>query len=189
MSAILYPVAPNAEQALASPLGRAAREHDAAALASQHVTFVTEAVGPSFETVEAAQEAWKDRLGESGSLAPEDRYCDLRAVMAPAAKGRPQAVRARAVYKDGRRWAPLKSPPKTAWRLSISYWRVAGAEEIAALDQARKARKNAGARLDAETLRALSRQPLRSVRPQQPLDIGLFEYRPPEAPHIIMPDE
>ena len=48
---------------------------------------------------------------------------------------------------------------------------------------------NAAADLDAATLRALSRQPLQPVRPQQPLDIGLFEYRLPEAPHIIVPDE
>ncbi len=40
-----------------------------------------------------------------------------------------------------------------------------------------------------ETLRTIARQPLRPVEPQQPLDIGLFEIRPPDAPHIVMPDE
>ena len=30
---------------------------------------------------------------------------------------------------------------------------------------------------------------LRATKPQQPLDIGLFEVHPPEAPHIVMPDE
>ena len=35
----------------------------------------------------------------------------------------------------------------------------------------------------------MARQPLRPVEPQQPLDIGLFEVRPPDAPHIVMPDE
>jgi hypothetical protein len=38
-------------------------------------------------------------------------------------------------------------------------------------------------------VRAIARAPLRPVKPQQPLDIGLFETRPPEAPHIVMPDE
>jgi hypothetical protein len=54
--------------------------------------------------------------------------------------------------------------------------------------QARVARK-AGPDVDPATLRAIARQPLRPVKPQQPLDIGLFETRPPEAPHIVMPDE
>jgi hypothetical protein len=35
--------------------------------------------------------------------------------------------------------------------------------------------------------------PARRLRPIKtaatPLDIGLFETRPPEAPHIVMPDE
>jgi hypothetical protein len=30
---------------------------------------------------------------------------------------------------------------------------------------------------------------MRAVQPQQPLDIGLFEFRLPEAPDIIVPDE
>lgn len=38
-------------------------------------------------------------------------------------------------------------------------------------------------------MKALADQPLLPVRPQQPLDVGLFEVRPPEAPHILMPDE
>ena len=43
--------------------------------------------------------------------------------------------------------------------------------------------------LDAAQLRALARQPLRPVKPQQPLDAGLFEMPAPEAPHILIPDE
>jgi hypothetical protein len=43
--------------------------------------------------------------------------------------------------------------------------------------------------MDAPALRARLERPLRPVKPQQPLDIGLFEVRPPEAPHILMPDE
>jgi hypothetical protein len=58
------------------------------------------------------------------------------------------------------------------------------------LDQARELRRAADASaLPAGALRALASQPLQPVRPQQPLDIGLFETRLPEAPHIIVPDE
>ena len=56
--------------------------------------------------------------------------------------------------------------------------------------QARAARRAQDAQaLDAKALRARPRQPLQPVKPQQPLDIGLFEYSPPDAPHLIIPDE
>jgi hypothetical protein len=35
----------------------------------------------------------------------------------------------------------------------------------------------------------MTRAPLKPTKPQQPLDIGLFETRLPEAPHIVVPDE
>jgi hypothetical protein len=44
-------------------------------------------------------------------------------------------------------------------------------------------------RLDAKTLQALAAQPLKPVRPQQPLDVGLFEMAPPEAPNRLIADE
>ena len=47
MSAILYPVAGNAEAALARPNGRAAREREARTLAGAPVRFVTEPTGLS----------------------------------------------------------------------------------------------------------------------------------------------
>jgi hypothetical protein len=76
------------------------------------------------------------------------------------------------------------------WRLQVSYWRVGAAEAEAPLDQARALRREReAAGLQPAALKALARQPLRPVRPQQPLDTGLFEVRPPEAPHIVMPDE
>jgi hypothetical protein len=70
----------------------------------------------------------------------------------------------------------------------VSYWRVATAERPIEAPQARTARRGRQP-LDPETLRIMARQPLRPVEPQQPLDIGLFEVRPPDAPHILMPDE
>jgi hypothetical protein len=72
----------------------------------------------------------------------------------------------------------------------ISYWRIGAAPMRHAGDaQARQARRKGGEDIDRDTLRALTRQPLLAVKPQQPLDIGLFETRLPEAPHIVVPDE
>jgi hypothetical protein len=77
----------------------------------------------------------------------------------------------------------------TVWRLQVSYWKIGvGVEASLEGPQARKVRR-AGAEADRDTLSALTRQPLRALRPQQPLDIGLFEVRPPEAPHIVIADE
>ncbi|HZZ87819.1 MAG TPA: hypothetical protein VFE13_05735, partial [Caulobacteraceae bacterium] len=78
------------------------------------------------------------------------------------------------------------------FRLVISYWRLADAEAEAeaAAEQARALRRRSeAAALDAVQLRALAHQPLRPVKPQQPLDAGLFEMPAPEAPHILIPDE
>ena len=58
MTAILYPVAANAEQAMAGPLGRAAREREAAGVAGEAVVFTTDPAGPAFATREAAVEAY-----------------------------------------------------------------------------------------------------------------------------------
>ena len=75
------------------------------------------------------------------------------------------------------------------WRLSVSYWRIATAEEMR-LDQARQARKDkSAAALTPDRLQVLAAHPLRPVKPQQPLDIGLFEMRAPENPAVIIADE
>jgi hypothetical protein len=190
---VLYPVADTAEAALSAPLGFAARERAAAALAGGAVAFVTETVGPAFATEAAALDAYAgklddDRPGLQVRVPPEARWCALRAV-APEARRKPRAVEP--VNKNGRRW-PAKDPHvrPPAWRLAVSYWRIGGAGAAAPAEPARKLRKSAeGESLDANQLRALAQQPLRPVRPQQALDIGLFETRPPEAPHIVMPDE
>lgn len=196
MSAILYPVAENAERALAQPHGRAARESEATALAQGPVTFVTEPAGPAFPSEEEALAAWAGRIDAAGKpVGPADRYCTLREVIAAVPGRRPRPKQARLVNRDGRRWSEPPPLPQTVWRLSVSYWRIAGAEEQAQrererLEQARRARRSAaGEGLDAAALRAMAHQPMRAFRPQQPLDIGLFEFRPPDAPHIVMPDE
>jgi hypothetical protein len=192
MTAVLYPVAHDAEEALAQPLGRAARERLAAEIAQQPVRFVTEAVGAAFASREAALDFYKGRLdderpGRGSPVTAEDRYCQLREVLAAPAPAPPPVEPS---FAEGRRWPRRKAPPPTAFRLSVSYWRIGEAAAAAPLDQARNARRRAdAAALSAGELRALAQQPLRPVRPQQPLEIGLFENPAPEAPHILIPDD
>jgi hypothetical protein len=184
MTAILYPVAANAEQALARPLGRAARESDARRVAGEAVGFTTDPAGPAFATREAALQAYAARLDEAAN---EDRFCQL--IEQAAAPGKAAHLEpVEPTYQDGRRWPEPRKAPKTVWRLQVSFWRIATAERPLEAPQARAARR-ARQPLDPDTLRAIARAPLRPVKPQQPLDIGLFETRPPEAPHIVMPDE
>jgi len=177
MTAILYPVAANAEQAMASPLGRAAREREAVGVAGEAVVFTTDPTGPAFANREAA-------LGAYGGLLDEP-WRRLAEQILPGQT----VAHAEPILTGGRRWpAPPATPPRTAWRLMVSYWRIATAERPIETPQARAARR-ARRPLDPETVRAMARQPLRPIEPQQPLDIGLFEVRPPDAPHILMPDE
>lgn len=188
MTAILYPVATNAEQALSRPLGRAARESEARRRAGEAVVFATDPMGPAFATREAALDAYRGRIEDERTGATpeaEDRYCRLVEQVAEGAKA-PRPVEP--TYADGHRWPTPAKAPRTVWRLTVSYWRIGTAERPLEAPQARVARK-AGEPLDAEALRAIARTPMRPTKPQQPLDIGLFEVRPPEAPHIVMPDE
>ena len=178
--AVLYPVAASAEEALTAPRGRAAREREAAVAAGGPVRFVSELTGPAFSSREAALQVYAAR---TETAAVEDRWCALVEVALEKAR-RP----AKPSMKAGRRWPEPPPHPATAWRLSVSYWRLGAAEP--ALEQARHVRKaSEAAALAPQALRSLAQQPLRPVRPQQPLDIGLFEVRPPDAPHIVMPDE
>jgi hypothetical protein len=177
MTAILYPVAANAEQAMASAMGRAAREREAMGVAGEAVVFTTDPTGPAFATREAAAAAYGALLDEPWRRLTEQ--------ILPGQK----IAHAAPAMAEGRRWsAPNGAPPRTAWRLMVSYWRIATAERPIETPQARRARRESQA-LDSETLRAMARQPLRPIEPQQPLDIGLFETRLPEAPHIVVPDE
>jgi hypothetical protein len=186
VNAILYPVAQNPEQALSRPAGRAAREVEAKRVAGEPVSFATEPVGPAFPSREAALDAYRERIEP---FQPEDRYCQLVERIVTEA-GKPQRLApVSPTFAEGRRWpAPPKEPPRTVWRLMISYWRPASAPSAEA-PQARVARRKAAEPVTPETLRAIASQPLRPVKPQQPLDIGLFEAPLPEAPHIVVPDE
>jgi hypothetical protein len=188
---VRYPIAANAEAALSAPLGRAARESEARELVGSDLGFVRELTGPAFATRGDAETAYAGRVDIAGAplVESEDRYCNLAEVIAGASAA--EAGQAEPVFEHGHRWPKPSRPLQTVWRLSIGYWRLA-ADPVhnADLPQARAARRKAKAReLEPAALRAMARQPLRPVQPQQPLDIGLFEVHPPEAPHIIMPDE
>jgi hypothetical protein len=174
---ILYPVAASADEAIRAPRGLAARAREAADLAGGAVSFVSEAVGPAFATEAALIEVF-------GGPAAQP-WAQLQPV---AASAKPRAP-IRPVNQDGRRWPQGKHGAPALWRLNVSYWRIDSAEQ-GPPDHARKLRRDPEAgELDGKTLRALARQPLRAMKPQQPLDIGLFEVRPPDAPHLIIPDE
>ena len=188
---VRYPVATNAEAALRAPRqSRAVREREALALASGlEVEFVRELVGPVFATREAAEAAWPDVVDRQGAAAvqPEDRFCELMETIEPEAR---RGGQAEPVFEAGSRWPKPRRLLKTQWRLQVSYWRITDPAARPALPQARAARRQPDAQeLDAKALRAMAGQPLQPLKPQQPLDIGLFEYSPPEAPHLIIPDE
>ena len=196
MTAVRYPIAANAEAALSGPQGLAARESEAGLLVGADVQFATEAVGPAFPSRDAALDAYAGRIdderpGHGVLVQPEDRYCELRE-LAAARPPRPGRVKpTRPVYRNGRRWPPPAPPPETIWRLSVSYWRIQAKTSgpVAAAGKVLGRSSVRAAALDAQALQARLSEPLRPVKPQQPLDIGLFEVRPPEAPHILMPDE
>jgi hypothetical protein len=196
---ILYPVADTPEAALHAARGHAARAREAERLAGGAVRFVTEPVGPAFSSREAALDAYAGRIEDERpgrpSPPPEARWTQLRPVSAaPGDKPRPRPP-VKPVYREGRRWpsppsSTADAEPKTLWRLSVSYWRIEQAAVVPPEAAARKLRRDVAAKdLDGAVLDALARQPLRPLRPQRALDIGLFEYRPPDAPDLIIPDE
>src|SRR5581483_3082003 len=140
MTAIAYPVAPNAEQALTGPLGRAVREREAKGVAGQAVAFASDPTGPAFATREEAEAAFAGPLGEgfarlSEQIAPGERVAAVEPTLA-----------------DGRRWPAPGAAPRTVWRPVVWYWRVASRERPLSPPQAREARR-AGLPFAPETLR------------------------------------
>ena len=181
-----YPVAPTAEAALHAPLGEAERESDARRLAQGPVAFATELVGPAFATPEAAAAAYAGRNPSAEAGLPP--WCALRPV---AAQGAPPRSLVRPALRDGVRWpTPDPAIPAALWRLAVTWWRSAPADEAEPLGPARALRRGAeGAGLSVEALRRLMDQPLRPARVQRALDLGLFEAARPEAPGLVIPDE
>ena len=188
MTAILYPVADTAEAALHAPRGYAAREREATVLAAGAVAFVSEAVGPAFDTREAAIDAYSARIDDDQ---PEGRWRQLVPVSAaPGTRGAPRPA-TKPTYSKGRRWPAPETGAAVLWRLSVSYWKMGESADLSPpVEAARRIRRGeAGRDLAGAALNALARQPLRPVKLQQPLDIGLFEMHPPEAPDTVIPDE
>jgi hypothetical protein len=188
---VRFPIASTAEAALTAPLGRAAREREARELIGEEVEFVRELAGAPFEDRAEAVRLYAGLIDEEGlrPVAPEDRFCDLVEVVAEEGRRR-IGDQAEPVFKGGKRWPQPKRLLRTAYRLSIGYWRPLSARPPMPIDQARAARKREESRrLSAQELRLMVSQPLQPMKPQQALDIGLFEVSPVEAPHILMPDE
>ena len=184
-----FPVAPNADAALQAPLGFAMRELEARALVDgATVKFVVEWVGPVWPDLAAAEAAFATRLaGKSGD------WWSLKPVIAPPPGARlrkPAPIKPN--FKDGRRWPILSEleKPVTGWRLSIRYWRVGEDVVDRPKGPARRLRRDpAASSLEAESLRLLAEQPLQALMPQRALDIGLFEFHPPDQPYLVIPDE
>ncbi len=184
MSALLYPVANDGEAALGAPLGHALRAREAEGVAGEPVIFCSERVGPACPTREAALELLS-QLGASAALPTDPAAVRLVEVFDGA---RPPAP-ARPLAEGDRRWPAPPPPPRTVWRIQVDFWRPASRAPAILQAQARHVRKRAQAELSGDHLNAFARQPLRPVRPQQPLDIGLFEVRAPENPDRLLPDE
>lgn len=184
MSALLYPVAGDGETALGAPLGLAARAREAQALAGEAVIFASERVGPPCATREAALDLLA-RLSASAPTPPDPGIVRVVEVFDGA---RPPAP-IRPLAEGGRRWPEPSAPPRTVWRLQVDYWRLASRAPVHLEAQARHVRKKGRPDLSGDDLNAFARQPLRPVRPQQPLDIGLFEVRAPEDPDRVIADE
>src|SRR3954447_19862652 len=94
MTAISYPVAGNAEQALSRPLGRAVREREALGVAGEDVVFTTDATGPAFASREAGEAAYAGQLAE--------HYCRLAEQVIGQQSRQMRPVEP--TFEDGRRW-------------------------------------------------------------------------------------
>ena len=191
MSLVRYPIAASAEAALSSPLGHAERESEAVRLAGKAVAFVSQDMGPEFDSRDAALEAWRDQLVD---LALEDLWRKVRETVAPISGRMPGPKQLVPTFEAGKRWPAPPPKPKTVWRLNVTFWQpIVDQIEVPVEQtgpQARKLRRDPEAeQLDAASLRALAQQPLRPQRLQKGLDIGLFEVRAPEDPTRLIADE
>lgn len=185
---IAYPIANDAHDALArmkaGTAGVAAREKEAETLSGARVAFVTQSIGPLYETQDEALKVYGGLIGE---------VCQLTArIKAPA--GRKTKGMA-PEFKDGERWPKRPAPIATVWQLSVSYWKIISDTRAATTsekltDQARHLRKTAkGQTLTPEELLALTQSPLVAAKPQKALDFGLFDFIPPDNPGIVIADE
>ena len=184
MAILLYPLANDGESALGMPSGHAARAREAETLAGEAVVFTSERVGPPCPTREAALELLA-RLSAGASSPPDPAVVRVVEVFEGARPPPP----ARPLAEGERRWPAPPPPPPTVWRLQVDFWRPVSRAPAHLQAQARHVRRRGNVEISGDDLNAFSRQPLRPVRPQQPLDIGLFEVRAPEDPDRVIADE
>ena len=182
-----YPVASDSHDALnqlkAGPAVRAVREREAEALAGAHVAFVSENLGPLYDSRE-------DALAACGAVA-EDVACRL--VCRIRAQPRGRRTRAAPVFRDGERWPRATAPLASVWQVSVSYWKVLATPRQAPgtppLKPARALRRKGGESLTTAEVLGLTETPMTAVRPQKALDFGLFDFPLPENPGIVIADE
>lgn len=189
MTLPLYPVASDGHAALAQLRQgdghRAAREKEAEKAANGRVDFVTQSIGPLYDSEDEARKAYASVLDDS-------RVC----VLTCRRKSPPPAKRASVepVLENGVRWPKVIVPVDSVWQLSISYWKPATTARAvkgeAPKGQARRLRKTAkGQELTREQILALMDAPMTAARPQKSLDFGLFDFIPPDDPGIVIADE
>ncbi len=190
MTLPLYPIASDGHAALESlrngEARRAAREREAEVLAGGAVAFVTQSLGPLFDSEAEAKKVYAAVLDDS-------RVCTLtcRIAAPPPRKHRPTQP----VFADGVRWPKAGTKTPAIWQLSVSYWKCLPPPRQANGDaapgqQARTLRRSRKAyELTPEQILALTETPLQPARPQKALDFGLFDFIPPDNPGIVIADE
>ncbi|MDI7775991.1 hypothetical protein [Asticcacaulis sp. EMRT-3] len=204
MSLPAFPIAHDAHEALAllrqGSESRAMREREAEHLNGGRVVFVTQSLGPVYQSLDDALDAYAglvedERAGKAFTPLPEDRICRLLSRIPDAQRGRLRPVEP--VFTAGERWPQREKPVAPVWQLSLGYWKIMAAEPArpkgegqVSKDQARHLRKKPAAKdLTPEELLALSQNPLMAARPQKSLDFGLFDFIPPDNPSIVIADE
>ncbi|MEI9965307.1 MAG: hypothetical protein WDM92_12070 [Caulobacteraceae bacterium] len=152
------------------------------------MTFVRELTGPAFETRRRGRGRLRPAPGCPG---PRDR---AGGPLLRPRRGGAGAGQARGPGRAGLRGGPSLAPAAAAGEDGVAavdrllaHRRPLGRDRSGRAGADRAA--HGGEALDPTVLRAMAGQPLRPVKPQQPLDIGLFEVRPPDAPHLVIPDE
>jgi hypothetical protein len=190
MTLPLYPIASDGHAALEAlrngDAKRAAREREAEMLAGGAVAFVTQSLGPLFDSETEAKKVY-------ASVLDDTRVCTLtcRIATPPPRKHSPT----KPVFEDGVRWPKADKAPRAIWQLTVSYWKRLPpprqtSAEAAPGQQARTLRRSRKAyELTPEQILALTETPLQPARPQKALDFGLFDFIPPDNPGIVIADE
>jgi hypothetical protein len=189
MTLPLYPVASDGHAALAQLRDgggvRFARQKDAEQAAGNRVDFVTQSIGPLYDSEDEARKAYASVLDDS-------RVCTLTCRRKSPLPRKHASIEP--VLENGVRWPKASVPVDSVWQLSISYWKpvsvMRAAKGEAPNGQARRLRKTAkGQELTREQILALMDTPMTAARPQKALDFGLFDFIPPDNPGIVIADE